>query len=261
MVFEKLESIFEIEVQYTTLSCLAIHSGKSSAYSILDQPIVRIGGTPVIPGSSLKGALRSITESLFSKHNIGVCVPEASIPKDIKRSRRVDEYVKKLGRINPCDPSKNGPVCPVCEIFGSASLSGRAIFTDARPTSTILPIKRNHVAITRDTRAQADGSLMEFEAIDKDAEFRGIIRVINPEAWQIGAIISALDTLKMVGLGSKKTAGYGDIDVKIIGITKKDFGKNGWETESLSPEKEAYIQAFSQKLDSKSSTGSTVDTA
>lgn len=216
MVFEKLESIFEIEVQYKTLSCLAIHSGKSSAYSILDQPVVRVGGTPVIPGSSLKGTLRSITESLFSENNINVCIPEASIPKDIKRSRRVNEYVKDLDRTSPCDPSKNGAICSVCEIFGSASLSGRAIFTDARPTSMILPIKRNHVALTRDTKAQADGSLMEFEAIDKDAEFIGTIRIINPEDWQIGALISALDTLKMVGLGSKKTAGYGEIDVKII---------------------------------------------
>ena len=215
MVFEKLESIFEIKVQYTTLSCLAIHSGKSSAYSTFDQSVVRIGGIPVIPGSSLKGALRSITESLLSEHNINVCIPEASIPKDIKKSRRVNEYVNELGRMNPCAPSKNGSVCPVCEIFGSASLSGRAIFADARPSSTILPIKRNRVALTRDTRAQADGSLMEFEAIDKGAEFTGTIRVTNPENWQIGAIMNSLDTLKMMGLGSKKTAGYGEIDIKI----------------------------------------------
>lgn len=248
MVFEKLESIFEIKVQYITLSCLAIHSGKSSAYSVLDQPVVRIGGTPVIPGSSLKGALRSITESLFSKHNIKVCIPEASIPKDIKKNRRVGEYVNSLGRLSPCDPSKNKTVCSVCEIFGSASLSGRTIFADARPSSTVLPIKRNHVALTRDTKSQADGSLMEFEAIDKDAEFVGTIRVINPETWQIGAIISALDTLKMMGLGSKKTAGYGEIDVKIIDINKKRFNNNGWETESVLSKKDTYIQAFSKKL-------------
>ncbi len=88
MVFEKLETITEIEVEYTTCSCLAIHAGKSSAYSIVDQPIIKIGGVPVIPGSSLKGALRSIVESVFSESGVAVCIPEASIPKQIKTGEK-----------------------------------------------------------------------------------------------------------------------------------------------------------------------------
>lgn len=247
MVFEKLETITEIEVQYTTCSCLAIHAGKSAAYSIVDQSIIKIGGVPVIPGSSLKGALRSIIESILSESGVDVCIPEASIPKQIKQRRNVDEYARYLGRLPPCNQIK-GDVCPVCEIFGAASLSGRAVFLDARPESTIIPIKRTHVAIRRDTNAQSDGSLMELEAVDKGAVFLGKIRIINAENWHIGAILRALEVLKLVGLGAKKTAGYGEIDTLAKKITLNTFVNSVRETKDKTSRAEEYGSAFEDKL-------------
>ena len=248
MVFEKLETITEIEVQYTTCSCLAIHAGKSAAYSIVDQSIIKIGGVPVIPGSSLKGALRSIIESILSKSGVDVCIPEASIPKQIKQRRNVDEYARYLGRLPPCNQIKGDDVCPVCEIFGAASLSGRAVFLDARPESTIEPIKRTHVAIRRDTNAQSDGSLMELEAVDKGAVFSGKIRIINAENWHIGAILRALEVLKLIGLGAKKTAGYGEIDTLAKKITLNTFVNSVRETKDKTSRAEEYGIAFEDKL-------------
>ena len=247
MVFENLKTITEVEVKYTTRSCLAIHSGKSTAYSVVDQPIIKIGGVPVIPGSSIKGALRSITESIFSESDIDVCIPEASIPKTVKRRRRQEDYARDLGRLPPCDHSR-GTVCPVCDIFGAASLSGRAMFLDARPESDIVPIKRTHVAIRRDTNAQSDGSLMELEAIDEGAIFMGTIRIVNAEDWQIGAILRALEVLKLVGLGAKKTAGYGEIDTSVEKIMLNTFADGVRKTEDATLRAEAYMSAFEAKL-------------
>jgi len=248
MVFEKMETITEIEVQYTTCSCLAIHAGKSFAYSIVDQPIIKIGGVPVIPGSSIKGALRSITESILSESGIAVCIPEASIPRDIKQRRNIAEYAKKLGRSEPCGKTNTKSICPVCDIFGAAGLSGRAMFLDARPESSIVPIKRTHVAIRRDTNTQADGSLMELEAVDKGAVFLGKIRVINAENWQIGSILRGLEVLKLVGLGAKKTAGYGEIDTSVKEITLNTFDGGARNTEDKTSEAEKYMSAFEDKL-------------
>jgi len=247
MVFENLKTITEMEVKYTTRSCLAIHSGKSAAYSVVDQPIIKIGGVPVIPGSSIKGALRSITESIFSESDIDVCIPEASIPKTVKRRRRQEDYARDLGRLPPCDHSR-GTVCPVCDIFGAASLSGRAMFLDARPESDIVPIKRTHVAIRRDTNAQSDGSLMELEAIDEGAIFMGTIRIVNAEDWQIGAILRALEVLKLAGLGAKKTAGYGEIDTSVEKIMLNTFADGVRKTEDATLRAEAYMSAFEAKL-------------
>lgn len=247
MVFEKLKTITEIEIRYTTCSCLAIHAGKSAAYSIVDQPIIKIGGVPVIPGSSIKGALRSITESIFSESGVDVCIPEASIPKQIKQRRTVDEYARDLGRLPPCNHSK-GHVCPICDIFGAASLSGRAMFFDAQPESIIVPIKRTHVAIRRDTNAQSEGSLMEIEAVDKGAIFLGKIRIINAEDWQIGSILRALEILKLMGLGAKKTAGYGEIDTFTKEIIFNTFSGGTRKTEDTTSKAEEYMSALEDKL-------------
>lgn len=249
MVFENLKTITEMKVKYTTRSCLAIHSGKSAAYSVVDQPIIKIGGVPVIPGSSIKGALRSITESIFSESGIDVCIPGASIPKTERRKRHGEDYARDLGRLPPCDHSR-GNVCPVCDIFGAASLSGRAMFLDARPEpeSDIVPIKRTHVAIRRDTNAQSDGSLMELEAIDEGAIFMGTIRIVNAEDWQIGAILRALEVLKLVGLGAKKTAGYGEIDTSVEKIMLNTFADGVRKTEDATPNAEEYMRTFEDKL-------------
>ncbi|RZB29451.1 MAG: hypothetical protein AEth_01086 [Candidatus Argoarchaeum ethanivorans] len=247
MVFEKLETITEIEVQYTTRSCLVIHVGKSAGYSIVDQPIIKIGGVPVIPGSSIKGALRSTTESIMSESGIDVCIPEASIPKTVKQRGRKDDYAKELKRLPPCDYSR-GNVCPACDLFGAASLSGRAMFLDARPESEIVPIKRTHVAIRRDTNAQSEGSLMELEAVDEGAVFLGTIRIVNAENWQIGAILRSLEVLKLMGLGAKKTAGYGEIDTQVKKITQNTFENGERAPEDKTLHTEDYMKAFEEKL-------------
>jgi len=248
MVFEKLETITEVDVQYTTRSCLAIHAGKSAGYSIVDQPIMKIGGVPVIPGSSIKGALRSTTESIMSESGIDVCIPGASIPKTVKQRGQSRDYAKGLGRLPPCDYSRDNTCCPVCDLFGAASLSGRAMFLDARPESEIVPIKRTHVAIRRDTNAQSDGSLMELEAVDEGEVFLGTIRIVNAEDWQIGAILRALEVLKLIGIGAKKTAGYGEIDATVKKITQNTFENGERATEDKTSSAEDYMKAFEKKL-------------
>jgi len=202
MVFEKLNEIVEIDVEYITKSAVAIYSGRETAFAAMEQPIVRIGGEPVIPGSSIKGVTRSTLESIMSNNNIQVCVPEAAIPKE--RMRDKERYAEEIGRLRPCDAGER-EVCLVCQIFGAAGLSGRALFLDARHASEPRIIKRTHVAIDRGNKAAAKGSLVEVEAVDAGSRFEGKIRVINPEEWQIGAIIKTVESLDLLGIGSNKT--------------------------------------------------------
>lgn len=227
MVFEKLNKIVEINIEYTTKSAMGIHAGKESAFSAVDKPIVRIGGKPVIPGSSIKGVLRSSLESLMSGNNVKVCVPEAAIPKE--RMRDKERYAQEIGRLTPCEASSEKTVCPICQIFGAAGLSGRAMFLDAVPVNDPRIIKRTHVAIDRENKAAATKALMELEAVDADSKFDGKIRVINPEDWQIGAILKAVESLDLLGIGSKKTAGYGEISTKIKSIGAKKMVDGDWK--------------------------------
>lgn len=244
MVFEKLERIVEIQVEYEAKSSLAIQAGREERLRAVEQPVIRVGGQPVLPGSSLKGVLRSLLESLFSQNGVLVCVPEAAIPLERKKQRNgIQEYVKEIGRKEPC---KTEGLCPVCEIFGSPGVSARATFLDARPTTEPKLLERRHVAITRDTRAAAGGALLEVETVDAGTKFDGTIRVINPERWHIGALITAVENLTSLGLGSKKSEGYGEVATTIVSVTPNIMKEGKWVPEEVSIDE--YKEAFMKYL-------------
>lgn len=241
MIFEKLDKVVEIDVRYTTRSALAIQAGKQVGFELVESPVIRVGAQPVIPGSSLKGGLRSTLEAILAQKGETVCVPMAAIPKEY--NRRQEEYARMIGRKKPCEGPRS---CSVCQIFGAASLCGRAIVLDATPRGQVELVERTHVALTRDTRSAAGGKLMTVQSVDAGAVFEGTIRVVNPEDWHVGAILQALDGLEMLGMGSKKTAGYGELEIEVQSVKIRRLGAEGWQDEDA--DQETYRQAFGQKF-------------
>jgi len=247
MGFEKLEEIITLNVEYTTKSALAISAGEQPA-EIVESPVVKLGGQPVIPGSSLKGAIRSTLEGMLAKLGEHVCIPFAAIPRPLRGKVDQERYAMSLGRIPPCSDVKNP--CPVCSIFGTvggqAGLSGKAIVLDAKvEEGSYELIERTHVAITRDTKSQAEGSLMSLQAVDAGATFRGAIRLINPEPWQVGAVARALEAISFLGMGAKKTAGYGELEIRITGVDKTFFDSGSWLRQTVALD--LFLDAFSQR--------------
>lgn len=247
MGFEKLEEIVSLNVEYTTKSALAISAGEKPA-EIMESPVVKLGGKPVIPGSSLKGAIRSALEAMLSELGEEVCIPFAAIPRAHRGRREQQRYVAKLGRTAPCEDVEK--LCPVCAIFGTvggrAGLSGKAIVLDAKVEEGAYDlIERTHVAIARDTKSQAEGSLMSLQAVDAGATFKGTIRIVNPEPWQVGAIARALEGVSLLGMGAKKTAGYGELDIKITSVETTRFDGREWQSQPT--ELNPYLEAFGQK--------------
>lgn len=256
MSFATLTDVTEMDLEFVTRGSLSIRAGDQPE-SLSDSPIIRIGGSPVIPGSSLKGALRSSLEGLLAARlpARSVCVPDTAIPNSIKQGQDSDQkrrdYLQQINRKPPCDPNRPNELCPVCRIFGAAGrnsgLSGAAIFIDALPASDTIAEtgERTHVAITRDTRSQAGGALVTVESVDAGAKFSGQIRVINPEAWQVGALLEAMEWLKKLGLGSKKTAGYGQIEIKVSKICNLRLVNGAWQESDIN--KADAVRAFEEK--------------
>jgi CRISPR/Cas system CSM-associated protein Csm3 (group 7 of RAMP superfamily) len=108
-----------------TMTALApIHIG-SGIYNMERESIVRglitAESKVVIPGTSLKGAIRSITEAISDS-----CIR-------VTRREIVNNLAVKDAK--PCDelrPSNIRPVCVSCSIFGTLGYQGRVSFTDAR---------------------------------------------------------------------------------------------------------------------------------
>jgi len=255
MAFERLEGFVEIDLEFRARSALAGHAGKAAAFEAVESPVIMSAGEPIIPGSSLKGSLRSTLEALMAQAGFKVCVPDAAIPKEwhgrrIRKPQERKEYARAIGREPAC--SADNP-CHICRIFGTAGgrhgLAGRAIFLDAWAQPGYQLIERNHVAIARDTRSQAGGKLMSVQAVDTGAVFKGQIRLINPEDWMVGALLRGLEGVEFLGLGAKKTAGYGQVEIQVTRIRARKPVAGGWEEREV--DAQSYRDAFTALLEQK----------
>ncbi|MGQ9609687.1 MAG: RAMP superfamily CRISPR-associated protein [bacterium] len=217
--FEKLERIVVLNIEYKTRGNLSINTGHGDG--IRDNLVIRGGGfetDPVISGSSVKGVVRSTIEALLTqasesqsdpkeKERLKVCIPITCFEKDHLPPNR----------FHPDHCIKAKP-CLVCQMFGNTQHKGRVIFHDAKlpKDSNISTISRTHVAIDRNTGTARGGALMTIETVPSGAVFNGSIVLINPDKWMVGAIYDVMSKLiPKIGIGSKTTNGYGELDICI----------------------------------------------
>jgi len=207
--FQRLHCIISVPYEVTTKGNLSIGTGKGDG--LRDNLIIREGGPesgPVISGSSVKGMVRSTIEGILAEAMPGqICVPFVCLGRD----RSLPE-----GRKDDCGRSSRDNPCPVCRMFGNTEASGRVSFRDAHLQGDIPETtERTHVALRRDTKTAAGGALVTVETLPPGVKFQGEVVLTNPEDWMAGAVIEALNLLPSIGIGAKKTSGYGEVDVKV----------------------------------------------
>jgi CRISPR-associated protein Csm3 len=212
---------------------LRISSGYAS--DTTDAPFMRCyDGTPYIPGSSLRGAIRSEVERILAAvgedtAKIGSCTlfekdscnekirEQLDAIKEKEESPIDDELIKKLAEEYLCD---------VCRLFGSTVYASRLIIEDAMPeTAGIEAIKsririRDGVAIDRDTGAAVDGAKFDYEVIEPGKDclffcFRMVVENVN-ETGQDRELINLILNLLKQGLyvGGKRTGGLGQVKLR-----------------------------------------------
>lgn len=82
------------------------------------RPFYRVNGLPTIPGSSLKGAARSIAEAVSPSCLTITRVASRQLPQGVDLAQ---------GRRNECKATN---ACPACSIFGRMNQLGKAHFSD-----------------------------------------------------------------------------------------------------------------------------------
>ena len=171
---------------------------------------------PYIPGSSLKGVLRSHAERLARSMTVAgdaacnivaqpgdpdpPCWHELGEP-DAPRRQQVPAH-----QIYP-------KLCAACKLFGSPYLAGRLGISDAYlvnpPGDGPLP-RRDGVGIDRRRGDAAEGAKYEYEFWDGGA-FQAQVRVRNFELWQLGWLAHLLHGWQAgeipVGFGTRRGLG------------------------------------------------------
>jgi len=259
----------------TADTALRIGTGGAGGATESDLPVVKdLAGLPYIPGSSLKGVLRSHVESLLrawkpelaclstSKPQAGKvkgCLTQEQVTGMKQESKNAEELSRKL-----IDES-----CWTCGLFGAPWLASKVLIRDLTVVSDTWfghYLSREGVAIDRDTETAGEGLLYDFEAVPPGTRFHFEMVVENANQAEQGLVMLGLRELEKgrISLGGGRSRGLGRVTLEIDwqaservdSSTLKQYLATG-EGESLSNEEarattlNAFLEAVEVKKDAQ----------
>lgn len=171
----------------------------------IENPVAKLGDKVVIPGPSLKGALRAemeqfLIETYYDKASKSwdkdKLAFQPCIPSDERKVTRDEKLLIELGKFRrggAChyptrreEPEPNS-ICPICYFLGAMGLPGfvRIPFLRTETVSEELYSLR----IDRATNKGVDGTNRPYELVSQGAKFGGELVVIFEDpltGWKIG---------------------------------------------------------------------------
>lgn len=231
---------------------LLIKSGQEAGVdpTLLDMNFVRtthadLGRTVYLPGSSLKGAIRSYCEKIGRTVGLDVCDPlkqrENADKTRVGCGFRLDEQQKaEKRRLSGMELYPE--LCPICQIFGHTVKASHIWFSDAYPTlETVDAVndtgQRDGVAIDRISGAVAVGPF-QLEVVTRGV-FEASLTLRNFQLWHIGLLAVALRDMGAgrIPLGFAKSRGLGQVQLQYQRLSisypgqfsvnsQKDFSQN-----------------------------------
>ena len=235
-MFKKLYNQFRLVFSLEPVTGLLIKSGRVSFNPTRpDMDFVRTqtvyGDVPYLPGSSLKGVIRSHAERILRTLSLidcditgdRICFPQERA-RDIVPAERYREH------------------CYACRTFGSTSLAGRLRLGDAYPWTVGAPSEeikevasdiekhvptevRTNVRIDRRKGTAAGGGLFEAEVVS-GGMFHGEITLVNYQLWQLtllGLVIRDLNNGTQ-RLGAAKARGLGRVKITVDRFELRQYG-------------------------------------
>lgn len=189
----------------------------------VNSPVLKdYGGKPLIPGSSLKGVLRSTVERILKNDGFkgqwevcdifnndkNVCNSNVSIEQLKNESKNDEEFAQKI--YDNC--------CDVCKLFGGHNFAGKLQIKDLNLCENeILRFgRRDGVGIDRDTGASKDKAKYDYEIVEAGSKFDFYMIADNLEKKQeklLDLIIRLLEDGE-ISVGGKTSRGLGQIVLK-----------------------------------------------
>lgn len=230
-LLDHFENKIIIKGKIHTLSGLHIGSGQNNYLSQgPDNMIIRQANDnkPFIPGSSIKGVLRSYLEILLAEiAQYGKCCIVTDKPcLDLNKDKELLTQYKKdyKNQVKELAEVLYKELCPICRLFGSQVMASKIQIKDATLIGDT-PIEiRDGVAINRDTGTTVDGKKYAFECVSAGAKFEFLMTIDNLEPQYeplIKLLINALERGEII-LGGRKSIGLGEVELIDTEIYKVD---------------------------------------
>jgi CRISPR/Cas system CSM-associated protein Csm3 (group 7 of RAMP superfamily) len=222
--FRTFRATIEIPLTVTAEGPLLI-KGPSAALpdrpddAFVRYPTLEFGPLPYLPGSSLKGVLRSGSEALLRALGRPCCDP---LEQHGKVEERCARQTGAWGR-----PGLWADRCAACFAYGSVKGAGVCVVEDGLPWRPGDPMSvraeraaeieqrstvRTSVAINRQTGAADSKKLFDYEVL-VGVTFHPTIRLRNPRPWEAALVAAAIGLLDegTLRIGSGTTRGLGRV--------------------------------------------------
>ncbi len=251
-MFETFDNRVVVRATLEMETALSVGSRLSFEPTGTDLPVMKgPDGRPFIFGSSIKGAVRALTERILrsipngKEKGLWACDPfgEPCIQSEQARIWLRNEQEDRFW----------DEACTACRIFGSPWLASRVAFKDAYlENAEDLPVLtqiRDGVGIDRNLGAARQGVKYDFEVVVPGALFGIEILTENLEDWELGLLLSVLRFWEEghLALGGKVTRGPGWGRLKDLRLERIDQSNLLTYLTGGQPAQESpglYLQAF-----------------
>lgn len=185
-------------------------------------------GVPYIPGTHIKGVMRTEAERILKGINENI---KCRITGDWEHA---DENGKK--GIQVCEELKNGGYgCEVCLLFGVPNVEGggdyregKLRFFDFYAKSDVIPPKRMHVSLDRNTLSNRTGGLYSTSVVPCGMEFTGHVILKNVNEDEERLFNASLNSMLHYGLGGERSRGLGYFKlIESVDISLEEFANGG----------------------------------
>lgn len=202
------------------------------------------GTTVYVPGSSMKGVIRSAAEASVRGRTFAALAgpPVDGACNPLEHTTSCGRFA---GRQSTMAPTQiHGHQCLACRVFGSLALKGRASVRDLFPwapdgDASTGPSGTNHrnanatevrygVAIDRVVGSVRHGPF-DLELVPAGIAFWGEIALENYQVWQVGLLAEGLDQITdgFAQLGSSKSRGLGVARAEVQSILHEQSARAG----------------------------------
>ncbi|MEM2292979.1 MAG: CRISPR-associated RAMP protein Csx7 [Nitrososphaerota archaeon] len=226
--FDNFKVLYKLKIELVNMTPLSIGSGKSP-FGAVDNPIVRRGDRPYIPGSSLKGVLRSEAERIAR-----ATMKQEKVCDIMNPNEELDRKKKECDSYRPCI---------ICRIFGGPTIASHITIYDAYPMDDSYRINvRHRVAINRLTNGQHPGKLFDVEQVEPGTKWLCEMHVENidiisdgNESNEVKLLRNLFSTIGRYGMtvGGKKSTGLGLLKVNLLEAMKLSIEDGEFREENV----------------------------
>lgn len=224
LFFDKFENKYILKGMIEAVTPVHIGASRDRFDPLeIDNGILRYqsDNKPYIPGSSLKGVLRTYIETILSsgiiKDKEGKPFKSCFITTKSCYSEHEKE-IEKLKEDKGKDPSKYAEeiykiMCDTCKLFGSQEMASKIYIQDLKIVGDYKIGVRDGIGIDRDTGTAAKGIKYNFEVIEPGAKFELYMTFENIEQRYEPILELIINALKNgeIKVGGKTSRGLGTI--------------------------------------------------